>query len=753
MKVPFSRVLMLCAVLTFFALGMAGQLFVFKYEGAIGDIRQARMALIGAELEQIIEKGAAIGLLPADTPALRDAIRARLDSDPLVGSIEITDAKGGPLILERRAEVVTLALRSTVEAKNSFGLLLAHVTVTHDGAPLSQQMKAFAYPVLLVGGAMALVFSLLGSAAVVFLRRRGHTDKFSLIGILPWLVVGVLVLGGMTYQRLQTDMLPEFRSQAEAVGKGSVALLARATEQGVALAEVPGIAAYFDRLRLATPAFAEISLIANSAMIAHSGNSGSGPEVALAVPGVAGAQVQLRIRIDPDAVQAVLRNMLLDLLTIIVVSGFLAIELFRFMFVGVRGQGAGSAATEKVGAGVTALRAPVFLLFLAEDLTRSFLPVYAGQLPAGSLLTALGWTLSGKTMAGLPVIVFMLLVALAQPVLGRVVSRAGASRLLLVAALGGALAHGLAAASSSVDALLATRVLAALAWAIVFATAQSVVLANVGREHRASGMAYFVGIIMSASICGPSIGGILADSIGYRATFVTALVLSLVAAVQMRFVKISSSGAAPPLAAATGAVISPLALLANRRFAQLLLLAAIPAKLILIAYCFYLVPVYIGDWGGSAADAGRIQMIYSLAMVLAVPWFARNAVPGRQAVRVAAGLVISGASGLLLLWPNLGTAAAMALVLGVGQSIGIAAQAALVGEVCAEQIKVRGDAEVYGMYRLLERMGNAMGPAVSAALAALLGASGSFAVLGGTVAAGGLLFGHLFKVRWRELLK
>ena len=52
---------------------------------------------------------------------------------------------------------------------------------------------------------------------------------------------------------------------------------------------------------------------------------------------------------------------------------------------------------------------------------------------------------------------------------------------------------------------------------MVFVAAQGYVLDRTGTQNRAQGFALFIGAIMVATVCGPSIGGILADNIGFRA--------------------------------------------------------------------------------------------------------------------------------------------------------------------------------------------------------------------------------------------
>ena len=67
----------------------------------------------------------------------------------------------------------------------------------------------------------------------------------------------------------------------------------------------------------------------------------------------------------------------------------------------------------------------------------------------------------------------------------------------------------------------------ALGYAMVFVAAQGYVLDRTGQQNRAQGFALFIGAIMVATVCGPSIGGILADNIGFRASFGVSALMAL----------------------------------------------------------------------------------------------------------------------------------------------------------------------------------------------------------------------------------
>ena len=398
----------------------------------------------------------------------------------------------------------------------------------------------------------------------------------------------------------------------------------------------------------------------------------------------------------------------------------------------------GSGAAEDAAARLGLVRAPLFLFLLAEDLSRSFMPAYSAALftpvPGVSL----------QFVLGLPIMLFMLVVALSQPTLGGWTERVGRRRALLVGAFVGALAHLAAAFAFSLYDLLLWRAAAGLAWGIVFVAGQGYVLDHTDIKTRTRGLAFFVGVIMVASACGPSIGGIFAEAIGYRPTLLLAALLAAAAAwlvhAHLQDVARTGPAAVKPRAADFSA------LLRNRRFVVFLVSAAMPAKIILIASCFYLIPLYMPQLGSNVAMAGRLIMLYAVVMVVGVPFAARwSGVPARRWVFVTAGLLLSGVAGLMpLLLPGVYGVMALVLVLGAAQSLSIAPQTAMVGPICRIESARLGEGTVLGIYRLIERIGNALGPLIGAALLLGMGYAETFAALGVMLLLCAAVFGFTF---------
>jgi MFS family permease len=327
--------------------------------------------------------------------------------------------------------------------------------------------------------------------------------------------------------------------------------------------------------------------------------------------------------------------------------------------------------------------------------------------------------------------------------------RVGQRRAMLQGAAIAAAGFAASAMAYSVFDLMLWRSLCAVGYAMVFVAAQAYVLEHSSPQSKARGFAMFVGAIMVATVCGPSIGGILADNVGVRPTFFLAAALAAGSILAIRL--LPGLGSSPRKAKAAAGVphLQEIgALMLNRRFMTVTGLAAMPAKILLTGVCFYLVPLYMLSIGSSQAMAGRILMCYAVMMVVMAPLTAQLATSRhRMEWLIGGGLLLSGAGGLLLLaGGGVGWVFGAVILIGLGQSLSISAQSALVGDHCRAEVARIGEGAVYGVYRLLERMGNAAGPLLAAVLVMNFGYRISFVAIGGGV----LLCGAAFLLATRR---
>ena len=398
--------------------------------------------------------------------------------------------------------------------------------------------------------------------------------------------------------------------------------------------------------------------------------------------------------------------------------------------------GAAPASAEGDEMNLNRIRAPLFAFILAEEMTRSYLPSYVNQ-----LLVAIPGV-SPQVVIGLPIMLFMLIVALGQPYLGSWSERVGRRRAMLIGASIATVGFAATSLAFNLYDLLLWRSLCALGYAMVFVAAQGYVLDRTGHNNRAQGFALFIGAIMVATVCGPSIGGILADNIGFRLSFAVSAFMALISILAIARLP-ATEVHSPVVRPARGPRMREIAaLMVNKRFMTLTGLAAMPAKVILTGVCFYLVPLYIVSIGNTSAMAGRMLMVYAVMMVMIVPLSASLSDSSLRRDRyVSIGLIISGLSGMLLLISDSFLVLfGVVFLLGLGQSLSIAAQSALVAEHCQEEIRIYGNDAVYGVYRLLERLGNALGPLIASVLVIFWGYQGAFVAISALVLVCGIAF-------------
>ena len=390
---------------------------------------------------------------------------------------------------------------------------------------------------------------------------------------------------------------------------------------------------------------------------------------------------------------------------------------------------------------IVSIRILTFLFMFAEMLSRSFLPLYIGTLPDP------GFGFAPDLNASLPITANLLGVACSMPFAGRWSDRIGRRNSYTVGAvvvMAGLIGTGTA---TGFLALLAARIVSGIGYALMFMSCQGYVIDHTDESNRSRGIASFVGAIMVSEICAPAVGGILADRVGYRLVFAfgAVIVLAAIALACRTLDNRSAHGAA-------GSSARPrpfTALAGNFRFMALSILAGIPAKLLLSGFLIYLVPVILAGFGSSKSEIGRHAMTYGVMALALTPLFAKIADRYRiHALMVGAGGVLTGAGLLSILYNASPNAVLFGITaLGLGQSMSIPAQLVLVTQVTRKEAQAAGAATVLGVFRLIERLGGAAGPAVAGALSSLYGPANTIAMLGAFGAVSSLLFLVIFLPR------
>ncbi len=185
-------------------------------------------------------------------------------------------------------------------------------------------------------------------------------------------------------------------------------------------------------------------------------------------------------------------------------------------------------------AGTPDWRRTLAALWLAQTLTiigfslrTPFLPFFIAELGAERLEAQVLW--SGAINAGGAAVM-----AITAPLWGALADRYGRKLMVLRAMVAGSLTIGLMALATSPWQLFALRLIEGGFTGTVTAST-TLAATTVPKERLGFGLGLMQMAVFSGSAVGPLIGGVLADAIGYRATFALAGSLLLISAVLVFF--------------------------------------------------------------------------------------------------------------------------------------------------------------------------------------------------------------------------
>ena len=377
------------------------------------------------------------------------------------------------------------------------------------------------------------------------------------------------------------------------------------------------------------------------------------------------------------------------------------------------------------------VRIPLFLFMLSQELSRPFLPLFFDQIytPIEGL--------SRELAIGLPITAFMTMVLITTPIAGAMTDRFAPRVMFFAGMVPSVVGHIGTAFSTSVGEGLFWWTLSGLGYGIIFISAQACIAHNTPSSNRAVGMSAFVGAVYAAFVCGPALGGILADRLGYEKTLLAAATLAAFSAAAALLTIDPATGRG--MRAASGKAGAWVRLLTHRRFLAVTLFSALPAKLVLAGLFFYLVPLYLADLGNSQSNIGRVMMVYGIACVAITPFAARRSDRiGQPRSFITAGGFIAGLGCLL---PAFGDSTDLVLsavvIMGIGHALLTAPQLAAIQEVAendSDELGL-GPGAIVGAFRTVERIGTAAGALAVGAVVTFVGygeamlATGVFALL------------------------
>jgi DHA1 family multidrug resistance protein-like MFS transporter len=367
-------------------------------------------------------------------------------------------------------------------------------------------------------------------------------------------------------------------------------------------------------------------------------------------------------------------------------------------------------------------------LWLAQTLTiigfslrTPFLPFFVAELGARNLETQVLW--AGAINAGGAAVM-----AFTAPLWGALADRYGRKLMVLRAMVAGSLTIGLMALATSPWQLFVLRLVEGGFTGTVTAST-TLAASTVPRERLGFGLGLMQMAVFSGSAVGPLIGGVLADQIGYRATFVLAGSLLLVSALLVAFL-VEERFEPPPRRAGHGETGGE---------TWRLLLA--PALLGIVVSLFALraasmalqpiVPLLVAQLarGSSSVNslAGLAMGVSGMTSAVASVGLGRLSDRiGQRPLLIASGALAAGTFLPLGLTTQVWQVIVLQALFGIASGGMLPTANALVARLTPEGRR----GTIYGFTTTASSLGAFVGPLVGTALAAALGLHAPFLVIG-----------------------
>ncbi len=432
-----------------------------------------------------------------------------------------------------------------------------------------------------------------------------------------------------------------------------------------------------------------------------------------------------------------MQNILLDSLTVLLLSIVLMIEIVLFMVIILQwkytkkryleqypeevSENLGVPGYPKIDGKV--IRMLVLIIGAAVFMSASFIPLRMQELYHGSFLG-----LSKDMILGLPISSEMLFAAVAAILAGRLITSRGwyfpLSMGLII--FGGGLFLSYYAFNELL--FIIARALTGAGYGFSLLSIRGYIINEVPSEERMDVFPNYVSGLYAGFIVGTVTGGMLADRLGFAQVFLVALGLCILA---ITFILVllrpeqgqlnqaheestaedtSEKGALPAFGVFN--------FLASSKILIFFVLVVLPLT-ISSMYVDYFFPIFAASEGATMSNVGRAFMLNGIAIAYLGPFLSKHAEKklGATTAILVSGIIIAGG---LILFFNISTltvAFIVVVLIGVSESFGLVAQSSYF--IRLKEVQSFGESNALGYYENARKLGQMLGPMVFSSFLAL----------------------------------
>lgn len=593
----------------------------------------------------------------------------------------------------------------------------------------------------------SLVFFAIGIKAALHFKLEGFKRKACAL-LLPCLL-SQLITASLAAPQFFT-LVSEHGSRLEQSISASLSQHFREVKvHDIALQDISGYERYFAALKSELPAAGALS-VSDAAGVLIAGDSEAASGTVLPVFSDSRLLGFINVSAAGSVIASLGRELGLTLLTLFIVSAVLSFELSSL--VALEQTRLEKYKAPQKGPFEPELIRPlsflnIFALFLPITIVPVHMADFAADFPGLSL----------QLVQSLSVCTEMVCIALCSFYILLTRSYAGRWQVLgrgCLALLGAAAL--IAALAPNGYVYLLSRALYGLGYGALLAYCQLFAVASSTEATRGQSMTALSAGLYSGVLCSAAAGGIIADSLGFKAVFLTSAglfalnlllffylnsgrtIAAAAAGTETAAAQESTEAAAQEAKAGGAAAIA--ALLRQPKILSLLLCQALPYSIIGIGFFNYLLPVSFAEHQLGAAMLGQLNFVYAFIIILISPLTGRliDKLQQKAFVVLALSLVASALVPLLFNLPNFIAAAFLVMVmLGLSASINEGGQPAFISKLAAAQQSSPESAVL--LLDAVLRIGQSCAPLLMALILTLASAQ-AFAALAGMIICCALLF-------------
>lgn len=415
----------------------------------------------------------------------------------------------------------------------------------------------------------------------------------------------------------------------------------------------------------------------------------------------------ISITISKQALSSELMNIILDSITVFIISVLFLMELLVMLFQYFAKEAKKIKKTSKVSYKV--IRPAVFLYFFGQTISVSFLPLYMEQLYEPFL------GLSKEVIMGLPICATMLFGAISPLIAGHWVDKRGWHEALFTGFILTAFGFVYTWLAPNALHLILSRAFVGFGYGLTFMAANGFVVYFTEDDSKTQGLTYLIAGCFAGYICGSATGGMLADRIGYNSVFIIGAVIIILSILYtIVFMKNAIGAKGPSHEAAKheikGQSGSLIKFLTDIRVVALCIFIILPSSIVTVGFINYFIPIYIDSIGSTPSNIGRLLMIHGLFFIYVAPFFSKFIDRSSQKSKfILLSALICSCS--LVLFPLIGgllAAILSILLLGFAGSF----EANIPFALSFKSTKELGDAKAIAILSSVEKIGQVVGPLI-----------------------------------------